>query len=499
MPKGKKKQGAGPSNTLYTQRQDPMDVPSESCKNFVNELIARYFENNDLRALESKYVRYGEAGIMKFKDEMSELINTMLKEKGWVAQMEMRGYTQWHNDRVHDALHNAGSLLTKYAKIYRGGDESYTDVVNKAQCFQNQMKFYSVREKRRANKKWWEGVEGQAATRARDTQLVPIDGDSEVVRVDDSEDRGGHGIITRVRFLNTPAFPEHWEFACKTSTLTATRPEVAKLEHLVECAALRIKHPGIIRFVATDTKLYKGYAYWWNGGTIREMLHRDRRYGDNVFVHLNFHTEYGPEEVARANQLVRFRKYRTELAWALLHIMNEVHKIGYFHNDVSPDNILLHFPADESRVFIGVCDWGLSTTIRESMNSLYCFTKKEEMDTVLKKRYWVDPRVAYLYKRGDEPMIIPMYSLASEEYAVAQIAKRINGGTMSKAYEALQKENRNTTKMTNEDLCQTFEIYLERVLTGDRDKVGGLSHIINAMTDMWHWPTPIEHYRMTYE
>jgi hypothetical protein len=38
-------------------------------------------------------VRYGEAGIKKFKEEMSELINTMLKEKGWVAQMETRGYT----------------------------------------------------------------------------------------------------------------------------------------------------------------------------------------------------------------------------------------------------------------------------------------------------------------------------------------------------------------------------------------------------------------------
>lgn len=70
---------------------------------------------------------------------------------------------------------------------------------------------------------------------------------------------------------------------------------------------------------------------------------------------------------------------------------------------------------------------------------------------------------------------------------------------MSKAYEALQKDNRNTSKLSNEDLRQAFEIYLGRVLTGDREKVGGLSHIINAFTNMWHWPTPIEHYRMTYE
>jgi hypothetical protein len=262
--------------------------------------------------------------------------------------------------------------------------------------------------------------------------------------------------------------------------------------------ALRIKHPGVIRFVATDTLQYKGYAYWWNGGTIREMLNRDRDYGDDVFVHLNFH-DYPEDKVIRAHQLVRFRKYRTELAWALIHIMNEVHKGGHLHNDISPDNILLHFPLDESKVYIGVCDWGLSTTLAESMQSLYAFTKKEDMDKTLQRRYWVDPRVAYLHKAGDENRIIPSYSLKSEEFAVAKIALRINGKSMSTAYTALQLGNRNTSKMSNADLSQAFEIYLGRVCDGNRDASGGLSHVINAFTNMWHWPTPHEHYRMRYE
>jgi serine/threonine protein kinase len=100
---------------------------------------------------------------------------------------------------------------------------------------------------------------------------------------------------------------------------------------------------------------YEGYAFWWNGGTLRDMFNLDNRYGDNIAARVAYENTSG-DELLCAEHLRWFRKKRMELAWALLHIMDEVHKSHNLHNDISLDNILLHFPEEESKVYIGVCD-----------------------------------------------------------------------------------------------------------------------------------------------
>jgi serine/threonine protein kinase len=84
----------------------------------------------------------------------------------------------------------------------------------------------------------------------------------------------------------------------------------------------------------------------------------------------------------------------------LLHIIDEVHKSHNLHNDISPDNILFHFPADKSQVYIGICDWDMATNSKEPMKSLYAFTDTILEAEELAKRWWVDPRVAYVHKEG---------------------------------------------------------------------------------------------------
>jgi serine/threonine-protein kinase RIO1 len=45
------------------------------------------------------------------------------------------------------------------------------------------------------------------------------------------------------------------------------------------------------------------------------------------------------------------------LAWAFINIMNAVHHCEILHNDLSKDNIMLHFSSDKPNVvYIGVCD-----------------------------------------------------------------------------------------------------------------------------------------------
>ena len=70
MPKDKKKQKVSdrPLPPLYSAE----DIPSQNCKDFLIELIVRYYEEINLCTLESMYVKYREEGPEMFKHDMHE-------------------------------------------------------------------------------------------------------------------------------------------------------------------------------------------------------------------------------------------------------------------------------------------------------------------------------------------------------------------------------------------------------------------------------------------
>ena len=494
MPKDKKKQKV----VHFGPKLHPInDMPSESCKNFLIELIVKFYEVNTLRALESKFVRYREEGPEKFKRDMWQHMRHELQAPMWSTEIDKRGFSKFVDDRVHDALWNAKNLLTKFGRFNRATDENFDDVVSKADLFVSQMKPFAKNRNRRGSIGWWNSAEGHQEDLLRMAHLIAIPPTARIIRVDNTKRTGGYATIRKVRIEGALGIESFWEFAAKVSNQSVDRPDLAKKEHQNESMAVRIPHPGVIRFVAIHPEKYEGYAYWWNGGTVREMLNRDFHYGDDVYTRLN-NGNYPDDEIIRVHQLLRFRKKRTELAWALLRIMNEVHKSKNLHNDLSPDNVLLHFPLDESRVYIGVCDWGMTTKISEPMQSLYTFTNRSDMAETLKARWWVDPRIAYLHKPDADVQIIPKLSMASEEYATARIAQRINAGTMSVDYEKLQRDSHCSNIFQNQQFADIFHLYMERVCNASRDDAGGLFHIITRFSDTHNWPTPTEHFRTMY-
>ncbi len=223
----------------------------------------------------------------------------------------------------------------------------------------------------------------------------------------------------------------------------------------------------------------------------------DNNYPDNIQVRL-MHSNPTEEEVVKAYHLGRFRKKRTELAWALVHIMNAVHIAGHLHNDLSPDNIMFHFPEDESRVYIGVCDWGMTTLATEPMKSLYTFTSEKERTEALAKRWWVDPEIAYLHKAGADVEIIPMYSRKSEEYAVGKLAQKINAQCMTQVYFELQRETPHTTKFPFHEFGRVFDLYLDRLCMPGENEHRSLAHVVHRFCGTYHWPIPDEHFRRSY-
>jgi hypothetical protein len=370
-------------------------------------------------------------------------------------------------------------------------------VLLKADLFVGLMRPFAKSTNRKGSIGWWNSSAGKIEEESRRQNLIALPETARVIELERKTLRGRYATIKRVQIEGAPGIERHWEFAAKLSIQHATRPDLAKLEHQNESMALRISHPGVIRYVAIHASKYEGYAFWWNGGTLRQMLNLDHQYGDNIYTRV-LHPNTSEDDVVKAGYLRRFRKKRTELAWAFVNIMSEVHMSNNLHNDLSLDNILLHFPEDESRVYIGVCDWGMTTKASEPMKSLYIFTSEEEMRRSLRERWWVDPRIAYLHKHGADVEIIPQLTKTSEAYAVGKIAIRINKGNMSEDYWKLQVPRETSVHFPLDQFGNVFEGYLNRVCNNDRDGAGGLSHIVTWFRKTYHWPVPHEHFRSSY-
>ena len=92
MPKGKKdKKNKGGIQSPF----DLHDMPSEECKQFLVEFTVRFYEENSAMALESKFVRYGEESINKFKTDMEASMLQALYVRRWITETEKRGFRRF--------------------------------------------------------------------------------------------------------------------------------------------------------------------------------------------------------------------------------------------------------------------------------------------------------------------------------------------------------------------------------------------------------------------
>jgi serine/threonine protein kinase len=126
------------------------------------------------------------------------------------------------------------------------------------------------------------------------------------------------------------------------------------------------------------------------------------------------------------------RTKAAKLAMSLIITMARVHKSKILHNNISPSNILLHFPLDHvDRVYIGVCDLGMATRFIEDEHLVYGYPTKVEMEKNKKERYWVAPELFYVYGPPNSETAIErvrwkhLYTPQSNAYSVGKLALRI--------------------------------------------------------------------------
>jgi serine/threonine protein kinase len=160
------------------------------------------------------------------------------------------------------------------------------------------------------------------------------------------------------------------------------------------------EHTRMIKFWAVNSRTMEAYTLWWNGGSVRSFWRINSKVSpalDNqyIFHHLG-HT------MQELEMILAYRTKAAKLAMSLIITMACVYKSKILHKDISPSNILLHFPPDHvDRIYIGVCDWGMTTRFIEKVPLVYGYPTKAEMEKNKKERYWVAPELFYVYGPAD--------------------------------------------------------------------------------------------------
>ena len=104
-------------------------------------------------------------------------------------------------------------------------------------------------------------------------------------------------------------------------------------------------YPGVIKFWAIHSDTMEAYTLWWNGDSLRKFLSVNSKALEAITY--NNVLELNTLTMEECQRIVAYRKNRAMLAWALIYIMDLVHKAKIIHNDLTPSNVLLYFPPDD--------------------------------------------------------------------------------------------------------------------------------------------------------
>jgi len=95
----------------------------------------------------------------------------------------------------------------------------------------------------------------------------------------------------------------------------------------------------------------------------------------------------------------------------------------------------------------------MTTVSTNPMKSLYTSTLTNGRDKALRRRWWVDLSIAYVYRRDVDVENIPYLSHKLEGFVVTQIVQRINKHCMSEAYNKLQHETKGHSIFSHDKLA----------------------------------------------
>jgi hypothetical protein len=365
-------------------------------------------------------------------------------------------------------------------------DMQNKELVAKLKIIQNfAQQFSSSRKKKQAP--WKATIEDAIRAHCVSGTFKWLESSVKVIPMPEQSAVGSYGTVRKVMLTKLESIPSWIFFAGKS--LKTTNEKEKRQGIINEAGGCPVIHPGIIRIAYLHPKMIEGYTLWWNGGSLISFL---SKYNSKVSESVDaddIEREQGTgltkEELA---WVATYRKNRVNLALSLLVIVGKCHDAQYMHNDITPSNVLLHFDDwKEQRVYIGICDWGLSSRVVEKEPSRYGFPSMEILAKEKKKRRFAAPELFYVYgEQGSTNSIEAMqkthlYSIAADAHAAGWIAA------------AIWKEDWNPKYFTtkNPEQYQNLRIKLESLVKEDVSERASVPDVLDTLRNAPHcWTMP---------
>ena len=472
------------------ERRNRPHIPSKGCLFLIQRSTLQFYKKKSKEYLETKYLHHGVHGLAAVIEDMKVyLSDAVLNDARHHDAPTTEGYGLWFHNQVQQGVYNPTQL---YETLHPGAEKTLTTTTMDLEYeklvwwknYARQVKANATRMPPWADKL----LVGHLSSHGR-TGIMWIPRSAEIVCKSGEQFQGAYGKVRQVSIHNFAPIPSHMVFAEKTSKIAHKDKTRARKELSIEALVNPVDHPGMIKFFALSAENMSAFTIWWNGNSLLSVKRIERPF---TTIHPSTLLALEGMDIEVRRKIAAFRKQQAWLAWAFMNIIDVLHKSGVLHNDLSPSNILLHFPPElPEDVYIGVCDWGMASWSGEEPLSLNWARDEADLQAKKTARWWIAPEMWYMLPQEVDGVVVSpgtkqtKNTMKSEAYATGKLTRYIyNDASSSTLFKG----------------CDTTRVMLNRVLDGltkdDPKERWTVAHAVNSMkANPYNLSTPTQCYR----
>ena len=125
-----------------------------------------------------------------------------------------------------------------------------------------------------------------------------------IVPQDENVFEGTFGKVRKVTIRGAASISEWIEFVGKMMKVEKNKEN--RLQRSAEALACPIDHPGVIKLLYLNTRMYESYSMWWKGGSLMNMMAYDRTIME---THENKILRRAGHDFEARQNLVTYRKH----------------------------------------------------------------------------------------------------------------------------------------------------------------------------------------------